>query len=71
MVLLASHQIKLQEQYMPRTYTYYNTMREKCPARFFRLKTLKEMTQDYQDLGQQAFLELNKDRPINDHTRYL
>ena len=54
---------------MNRTYSYYNTMREKCPARFFRLKTLKEMMQDYKDLGQQAFLELNKDGQPNVYTR--
>ena len=44
-------------------------MREKCPAKFFRLQTLKEMQGSYSELGQSIFLELTKNTKHHVHQK--
>ena len=46
------------------TQSYYTTLRQMNPARYYKLSNLKQMQEDYAVLGHRKFLELESKKGL-------
>ena len=53
--------------HMNHTQSYYTTLRTMNPAQYYKLSSLKQLQDDYKELGHRQFLELTSRETSNDY----